>query len=130
MKREKTVLLIDDDQLYCQLQCIELEEMNLWDKIVCLESREEALEYLSTSVQNNTMPELIFMDLNMASMSTREFIDEIKRLSLETYSPRLIVTSALFNKEGVMELKSLGLEEMITKPITPEKINSLLSKIC
>ncbi|MFA6873783.1 MAG: hybrid sensor histidine kinase/response regulator, partial [Bacteroidaceae bacterium] len=80
----------------------------------------EALEI----AQSHTF-DLIFMDLNMPIMGGLEATQKIREFNIET--PIIAVTANAFESETIQALK-VGCNDLVTKPINKERMQSVLQK--
>jgi len=67
MEKLNCVLLIDDNPADNRYHQIIIEEMNITNSICSVENGFEALDFLNN--ENNVLPELIFLDINMPKMN-------------------------------------------------------------
>ncbi|MES2429502.1 MAG: response regulator [Bacteroidota bacterium] len=123
----KSILLIDDkagDNRYNQ---IILEQMGVIDKIEIAENGEEALRILVNA--DPSQPKLVFLDINMPRMNGWEFLEMYQSLGMAKTNNEIIVLTTSMNPED--KIKSDGIffvTEFQIKPLTPEKIKSILEK--
>jgi two-component system, chemotaxis family, response regulator Rcp1 len=93
MKLQDYILCVDDDEDDCKL----LEEaLKKGDKNIKLEfvlSGEEAIEFLTSAIQNNHLPRLIILDLNMPKLNGTEVLLQIRR-KLKLDIPVLFFTTS------------------------------------
>lgn len=123
LKKALVFLLIDDDEDDRELFQIALKEVENDVQYMDATGGLEALQMLRT---NETLPDFIFLDLNMPRMSGRECLIEIKndpRLS----SIPVIIFSTSNDPRDVEETKQMGAIEFITKPEKTSKLTRLLS---
>lgn len=120
----KSLMLIDDDEddRYIFLSVLE----NLQASVICsiATNGQEALDKL---IDSNTVPELIFLDLNMPLMDGRQFLCEIKKhVTLKDIPVVILSTSS--DRTIVNETKQLGAKDFITKPDRYSEWESALRK--
>src|SRR5215813_13591241 len=119
------ILVIDDDEPTNFLNRIIIEETYCAEKIVTVQSAQEALEYINCAkakgvIDNCPMPDLIFLDINMPCMDGWEFMDNY-RLLYEDHKPPaiLIILTTSFNPEDEIKARSLDdIAGYINKPLT------------
>ena len=129
MKRKlNCILLIDDDPDDNMFHQIVLEEMGIVNKIDIVVNGLEAIAYLKK--ENQTPPDLIFLDINMPKMNGWEFLEQYKHLDVKQRARVIIViltTSA--NPEDIKKARHIqevtGFE---TKPLSKEMLTELLNE--
>ncbi len=128
MKKLNCILLVDDlpaDNHFLQMM---IEEMNIAENIKVALNGIDALNYLKN--ENNIIPDLIFLDINMPKMNGWEFLEEYKKLDKNTKSKIVIVIlSTSINPDDIK--KSEGIEEVSdfeVKPLDKDAIENILYK--
>ncbi|NNF02710.1 MAG: response regulator, partial [Bacteroidia bacterium] len=97
-KQIDLVMLIDDNEASNNLSQILIEDLGCASEIVAKQTAVEALEYLENN--ENSVPDLILLDINMPIMNGWEFIDEFKILnSVMSKSPVIIMVSTSLNPD-------------------------------
>ena len=76
MKRYKSIMLIDDDDIMNYLHVIHLQDASLADEIIIEESSVKALDKL---LNGEVKPEVIFLDINMPKMNGWEFLEQYSK---------------------------------------------------
>ena len=124
------ILLIDDDEInnFISIKLIKKALSNA-EISSCLNGR-LAIEEL-TEMQKNSpekLPDFILLDINMPIMNGWEFLDEYKRLNIDTTgkSKIFIISSSVFSND-ISRAKSYPLvKNFISKPLSVEKIREML----
>ena len=80
-KKLNCILLVDDNDADNEFHSIIIQKVGITDNIQIAEDGEEALEFLKK--ENQVMPELIFLDINMPRMNGWEFLEEYKQLNIK-----------------------------------------------
>lgn len=70
-----TILLVDNDDITNYYNRVILEDDNFAENIVEQYSSEEAIEYLKN--EDNPIPDIIILDINMPIMNGWDFLDHI-----------------------------------------------------
>jgi CheY-like chemotaxis protein len=124
--KEKHIMVIDDDPDDRRLFCGALSQVS--DKIGCLRASngKDALDYLNNSL--NTIPSLIFLDINMPVMTGWEFLTKIKNNERVRNVP-IVIFSTSSNKRDVNIAYDLGAESYCVKPDEPEDLKNILSLV-
>ncbi|HWI90313.1 MAG TPA: response regulator [Flavisolibacter sp.] len=127
------VLLVDDDEPTNFLNKMVLEDIGCAETITVADSGQHALDYLAKAEGPNgnpSSPDLIFLDINMPAMNGWEFLDRYSALEKQQKANVVIVmlTTSL-NPDDRSKASSLpDVSGFETKPLTPEKLQSILEK--
>ena len=124
------ILLIDDDEInnFISIKLIKKALSNA-EISSCLNGK-LAIEEL-TEIQKNSpekLPDFILLDINMPIMNGWEFLDEYKRLEIDTTgrSKIFIISSSVFSND-ISRARSYPLvKNFISKPLSVEKIREML----
>jgi DNA-binding response OmpR family regulator len=105
------ILNVDDDFDDRELFCDALKAID--PGITCFQANggEKALDFLSTS---GTIPDFIFIDINMPRMNGYECVKAI-RLNKDLKSLQIVMYSTSFNPKDVDKFSDLGVR-FLTKP--------------
>src|SRR4051812_21111340 len=79
--RYKHVLLIDDNEIDILVNKKVLENEKFAGQVSSVTSASDALKTLKSSAVNNTLPDLIFLDIVMPHMDGFGFLDEFAKLT-------------------------------------------------
>ncbi len=130
MRKLNKILLVDDDSTSNFLTQMILEDLQVTDHIIVKKNGQEALDYITeTCLHNNeSCPELIFLDINMPIMDGFEFLEAFQKLAPKTQqtTPIILLTSST-NPRDVEKAKAYPLAGYIQKPLTEEKLQELFA---
>jgi CheY-like chemotaxis protein len=126
----KNVLLVDDDHIFNFLNEKIIARIGFANEIHTASNGQEAINIISRLSQNSsTVPEIIFLDLNMPVMDGFEFIEIFNTMDLpEQERMVIIVVSSSADPRDVEKVQSMGVKHYISKPVTEESIRLVLSK--
>jgi CheY-like chemotaxis protein len=121
-------MLVDDnhDDNFIHERAIRQEYLDI--KIITRTTGEEGLNQLRLTPGNeNIVPDLIFLDINMPGMNGWEFLAQYDMLEKSMQSKAIIVMLSTSNlTEDIARAKSWSfVSTFITKPLTREKMNSI-----
>jgi CheY-like chemotaxis protein len=123
--KNKHIMVIDDDDDDRKLFCRALGQVS---DISCLRASngKEALDYLANP--DNSVPEVIFLDINMPVMTGWEFLTKIKQNQRMRDVP-VIIFSTSSNKRDINIAYDLGAESYCVKPDEPEDLKKMLGLV-
>ena len=115
----RKVLMADDDEEDCFLAKEALSESGVKAIFSCVEDGFELIEYLSGHSRSDQdgLPDLILLDLNMPRKDGREALMEIKSDPTLKNIPVVILTTSGEKKDIKFTMKA-GANSFITKPET------------
>lgn len=126
MEKFQRVLLVDDDDVTNYINQNLLEEMALAYHIDTYTEAEEALRLVEQHCPKNNCPDLIFLDLKMPVFDGFDFLKGFKMLpDQKTQGVQVVVLTSSNNPKDLRQLKELGIETLVNKPLTQEKILTL-----
>jgi CheY-like chemotaxis protein len=119
MPQINSVLVIDDDDNFCFLTTLLLEEAGVGRRVMTAHNGLEALKKLQTmAAGGEKLPELIFLDIKMPVMDGFKFLDQIsKPQALPLSNTRIFISTSSFlpkDKERAGRYPGAG---FITKPL-------------
>ncbi|MDF2457199.1 MAG: response regulator [Cytophagaceae bacterium] len=126
----KCIMLIDDnadDNFYHERV---IRKSHTTDNIIVMHTAIDALEYLKSEKNNDTHPDLIFLDINMPGMNGWEFLVEYNKLEKRFQSRAIVVMlTTSDNPDDKKKAKSSDVaSEFRTKPLTPVMLEEVVSK--
>jgi CheY-like chemotaxis protein len=125
------VLLIDDHKPDNVLHTIIIEEANVAEKIVAIETGQKALDYLkSTEDGKHMQPDLIFLDINMPGINGWDFLGDYEQLDQAKQGGVVIVmlTTSLNPDDEAKARTYSVIKGFRNKPLTPEMLQELLEE--
>ena len=125
MSKQLTCFLVDDDEDDREIFALALRDLGEHINCVLANDGMDALEKLRTS---DTLPDYIFLDLNMPRMDGKECISEIKRDSRLFDIPVVIYSTSSSAKDRA-DAKRLGATQFFTKPPSIRALSSALGEI-
>ncbi len=126
------VVLIDDDRFQVTALKKMVDDTGLAGTVNIFADGKEAIEYLTQLTQlGDTLPHVIFLDINMPVMNAWKFLDAYGRFKRLLYRPIdvYVVTSSTSGFDMAQSRHYATVKGYITKPITKQKIQQVLSGI-
>ncbi len=130
--RAITILIADDDPDDRLLTKEALEENRLANDLHFVENGEELIDYLRQqgkySPTTAPRPGLILLDLNMPKLDGREALKILKEDPALKKIPVVVLTTSEA-EEDILKSYDLGVNSFITKPVTFERLVSVIRKL-
>lgn len=127
------ILCVDDDPITLMLCKKVIVKASFSNTIVTAKNGEEALEYFNSILkkEENKLPELIFLDLNMPVMDGWEFLDSFSTDKYsEVNSTNVIILSSTIDPEDLEKSKKYPMViDFLSKPITTDMLTYLNTKL-
>jgi response regulator RpfG family c-di-GMP phosphodiesterase len=124
-------MLVDDNHSDNFFHEREIKKQNPDMLVISKNSGQDGLDYLkSTELTDNTLPELIFLDINMPCMNGWEFLHEYHLLNKEIRSKVVVVMlTTSDNPDDEAKAKNWDfISSFITKPLTKEILEGIIEK--
>ncbi len=119
------VLLVDDDEITNYLNKLTLAHVA--SNVEVAETAMDALRKLECPENKNCeIPDLILLDLNMPGLTGWDFINEYKKLNLNS-NPVIIVLTTSTNPDEAKRASTISeIAGLRSKPLTFEMINEII----
>ncbi|MBN1804257.1 MAG: response regulator [Sedimentisphaerales bacterium] len=114
MKSSKPILLVEDDNVDVMTVKRVFNDLKIKNQLVTTANGEEALDYLKND--DNTIPGIIFLDLNMPKMNGLEFLGIIKTDETLKKIPVIVLTTSS-QEEDIIESFKFSVAGYIVKSI-------------
>jgi CheY-like chemotaxis protein len=122
--------LIDDDEIYLFSVKKVIEVNKLSDRVLEFRNGQDAIDFFVQSSGNNQeLPDVIFLDINMPVMNGWEFIEEFKKIRPQLSKDiMLYVVSSSVDKSDVDKARSFStVNDYLIKPITATQLKNIYS---
>ncbi|GGH23778.1 response regulator [Sphingobacterium alkalisoli] len=132
MKQTYAIMLVDDDPIFCHLFTKLLEHYpNALLKTSVFKNGEEALQYFRMHQHEQiSLPDVIFVDINMPIISGWELMDFLQSESMELIQkiPIYILSSSisLSDKHKINDYSFIN--DYLTKPIFKKELFEVIDK--
>ena len=122
------VLLVDDDKICNFITEATLNRLGVTEQIHAVLNGKEALEYINHMLTGDRLlPDVILLDLNMPLMNGFQFIESFRKLDFPKKEEiKIVVLTSSENPEDIVEVKKLGVDHYLTKPIKENKLLEIL----
>ena len=126
MKGTKFVLLVEDDEVDVMSVKRAFSDLNITNPLYVKDNGETALQYLLDN--NNALPCLILLDINMPKMGGIEFLKIAKNNPLLKKIPVIIFTTSKEEKDRI-ESFELGIAGYMIKPVNYKQFVDVIKTI-
>ncbi|MCF4101259.1 response regulator [Gillisia sp. M10.2A] len=129
MSKPFIVCIIDDDEVYQFTVTRSINAQKLAKKILVFSDGELALQFLSDNIADNeNVPDVIFVDINMPVMDGWEFLEEYVNLKPRlTKQITLYMVSSSVDPVDLDRAKKISeISDYIIKPVTPDAIKEII----
>ncbi len=128
------ILCIDDDPITLMLCKKVISKTSFSKETITAQNGEEALKYFNNIKESNnseSLPQLIFLDLNMPIMGGWEFLDCFSNSQYDTYNKtKIIVLSSTIDPEDLEKAKKYPMViDFLSKPISISMLAYINTKI-
>jgi CheY-like chemotaxis protein len=121
-----SILVIDDDLVSRFVHKKLIASLNVDVLHFEAENGRKALDLISGN--ESPMPDIILCDINMPVMDGIEFIREFKKLRGHE-NTQLIIVSSSQSLVDINKIHSLGVEQIVSKPLTRSFLESVICEI-
>ena len=125
----KKVYLVDDDEINNFICTNILKKINFCDDVLAYESGTEAIDALKEAIKNDQedVPDVIFLDINMPIMNGWDFLEEFKVLKKDiNKNVSLFMLSSSIYQADVEKSKQYDeVVDFVTKPLNAEVLNDI-----
>jgi PAS domain S-box-containing protein len=130
MKDKIEILLVEDTPSDVRLTQEALRHSGLNYSLFVVADGVEAIEYLNKlkTSQDQTLPDIILLDLNMPRMNGHEVLEEIQNDHELRMIPIVLLTVSE-RQEDVMQALKLKMNYYLPKPVTAERLSVLVKAL-
>ena len=132
-KKEKIILLVEDNPDDELLTILAFKEHNIMNKVVVARDGAEALDYLlATGVYNgrdiNELPQVVLLDLKLPKIDGLEVLRQIRANDITGLLPVVILTSSK-EEADLISSYQLGANSYIRKPVDFEQFSEAIREL-
>jgi CheY-like chemotaxis protein len=130
MKENEKICIIDDDEIYIFLIKKSLSAMGINNEVISFLNGSDALEELTKLKNDNQeLPGIILLDINMPIMDGWEFLTEFRKLNSTAPKkiPIYIVSSSIANEDFEKSKTFPEIIDYLSKPVELETLETILN---
>jgi len=122
-------LVVDDDEVNLYIMTRLVEKTRFKTNMVTRTDGNLGVEYLEELITNKeTLPKLIFVDINMPRSDGWEFLEKYRELNVAKETDVYMLTSSVFDIDIEKSKNYEFLSGFISKPITVQKLDELFAE--
>jgi CheY-like chemotaxis protein len=124
------VLIVDDDEINNFIAAKLIKKVNNNSSVQTSLNGLEGINYIKSLLNDqDKMPDVIFLDINMPIMNGWEFLDEYENIkaSLSKETSIYMLSSSVYNDDIKKSETYSSVKRFISKPLTLEKLENLIT---
>ncbi len=128
----KRVCLIDDDHIFVYGAKRLMREFNFFEDLAVFSNGQDALDHFEAQSDSpDTLPSVIFLDLNMPVMNGWEFLEAFLNLpGITTHGIAIYIMSSSVDPRDLEKIQSHPyIKDYILKPLTSEDLENLSMEV-
>ena len=124
----KKILLVDDDESFVYLFKKKLEGIDFKGELERVSDGVAALAHITKDLPSS-LPDHIFLDINMPVMDGFAFLREFRDRQLHSYK-RVVITmvTSSVNEWDIKRSKEHGADYYLVKPVSGEELSTILKR--
>jgi CheY-like chemotaxis protein len=129
MKKNKTICIIDDEEINQFILSTIIKNLNSDIKILPFNNGEVALYSLTQLfVSKGDMPDIILLDINMPVMGGWQFMDEFVKLQIGSKTAIYIITSSSSPEDKKKAKTYSDISDYLIRPIQTKTLKEIIEK--
>lgn len=126
------ILIIDDDEINNFIAAKLIDKIPPKAVVSTRLNGQEGIDFIKSFIENeDKMPDIIFLDINMPVMNGWEFLEEFDTIK-DKFSKKIVInmlSSSVYNDDISKSQTYSTVNKFISKPLTIEKIKDLYSSL-
>ena len=126
------ICLIDDDRIYQFAAKKTLEATGMAGNVITFFNGQDAITYLESHLtDSSSIPDVIFLDINMPIMNGWQFLEAYKELTkkLAKHVTVYMVSSSIDEYDIKKSKEYQSVSDYVLKPVNKEKFRQLLTSV-
>lgn len=130
MPKPDIAFIIDDDQVFTYVLSKQMKLIEFSKSTLVFRNAVEALAHLKTIQRSaNSLPSVIFLDLNMPVLDGWQFLDEFAKLGIDKNIPVYIMSSSIDQSDHTRALSYPEVLGFYVKPVSKENLRIILNEV-
>src|SRR5579862_8693100 len=122
------IVLVEDTPSDVRLTQEALKDGDLKYDLTVLNDGVEAMEYFQKTAGQPKQAQIVLLDLNMPKKNGHEVLSELKQIAAYKHTPVILLTVSR-DEDEILKALHLKMNYYLGKPVTSEKLNTLLNAI-
>lgn len=127
-KKYKKIFVVDDDEVHNFVTQKLIRQFDKESMVTTNTNPEEAFELLS-SMQDDELPDVMLLDINMPGMDGFEFLTKMQENSLADKVQVIMYSSSTYNDDKKRAMSYPNVIGYLEKPFSPEKYGEILEPV-
>ncbi len=125
----KTLAIVDDDEIAQILIKEMVEKHQLANDIMLFSDVETAIDYLEKVTDENSIPDVLFLDINLPGLDGWDFLVEYEGIKSHLSKSIIIymLSSSISNADMMRAESNSNVKGYISKPLTLDKLQNLIT---
>lgn len=126
------ILIIDDDEINNFIVTKLIAKIPTPSKVSTCLNGEQGIEFIKSKLgQEDQIPDIIFLDINMPIMNGWEFLEEYEKIKTSIKKKVVInmLSSSVYNDDITKSQSFCTVNQFMSKPLTVDKIQELYSSL-
>ncbi len=130
MGKFKSCCIIDDDEFFAFNTKKLLKDSGFSANVLLYTNGQEAIDgIIGLLIEDVSLPEVIFLDLNMPKKDGWDFLEELERIPIKQRRDTTVyITSSFISPENMKKAESFEtVKQYLVKPLTSKMLDSIIA---
>jgi CheY-like chemotaxis protein len=129
MNKVDELCIIDDDPIFVMIIRKLVQSLGFCKAVLVFKNGQEAVSGLTEILESGeSMPDIIFLDLNMPKMNGWEFLDLFSKKLIEMDISVFIISSSINFQDSDKSRSYSCVLDYVVKPIDQDKLSNILKR--
>lgn len=130
MNKFQSLMFVDDDRLTNMFHKIVVKKTTITEQYTFFDSPVKALAHIKelNNTEEEIMPDIIFLDINMPEMTGWEFLDKYATLGIK-HSQVVMLTTSLLPSDLQKAKDHKLVHSFLNKPLDKDKLKKLADEL-